>query len=153
MNPVDAPSAEVRDRATERLAGLVKALVADRSLTDPEVLALRYQLLSGAAGAIAAAVERQGSAAVFFIHEFVTDNTTDTLRQRKARDLHNLGSTAFGCEFPLAATSPWCEGPLPYAGDAGRLAASVELYVAKATSDWRTSHAAVRELGCLPQVQ
>lgn len=67
-----------RTNAPDRIAGLVNALVAHRSLADAQVLALRYQLLSGVAGAVAAAVESQATAAVFFIHEFVTDNTTET---------------------------------------------------------------------------
>jgi len=103
--------------APERLEGLVHALIAHRSLGDERVLALRYQLLSGVAGTVAAAVEHHANAAVFFIHEFVTDQIAGPLRESNARDLRDFGTTVFDSEFPLHAEPPWCVGPLRFAGD------------------------------------
>jgi hypothetical protein len=123
--------------ALERLEGLVGALIDHRSLADERVLALRYQLLTGVAGSVAAAVEHQANTAVFFIHEFVTDNTTEALRHKNAKDLYEFGMTVFDFEFPLVAARPWCVGPLRFAGNRNRLSSTVELYIAKAATDWR----------------
>jgi hypothetical protein len=102
--------------APERLAGLIDALLAKGSLKDEPVLALRYQLLSGLAGAIAAATERHADAAVFFVQEFITDSTTHALHSTNSDDLSRLGTTVFGVEFPAKAEPPWCVGPLPLPG-------------------------------------
>jgi hypothetical protein len=124
--------------ARERLEGLVNALIDHRTLADDQVLDLRYQLLSGVAGAVAAAVEHGAANAVFLVHEFVTDETAVALRQRNASDLHSFGLTVFDLEFPATAEVPWCVGPLRFAGNGERLSSNVKLYVAKATTDWRT---------------
>ena len=87
---------------------------------------------------MAAAVEHGAANAVFLVHEFVTDETAGALRQRNARDLHGFGLTVFDLEFPSTAEVPWCVGPLGFAGNGERLSSKVKLYVAKATTDWRS---------------
>ena len=124
--------------AAERLEGLVGALIDHRSSTDERVADLRYQLLSGVAGAIAAAVDYEATSAVFFVHNFVTDETTAALRERNAQDLRNFATTAFNVDLPDAAEPPWCVGPLPFPGNTTRLSPEVSLYLGKAATDWRT---------------
>jgi hypothetical protein len=51
---------------------------------------LRYQLLSGTAGAIAYAAHTGSTRAVFLVQEFVTDDTADERHERNAADLDQL---------------------------------------------------------------
>lgn len=138
---VDAQKTRDRGEATnapERLERLVSALIDHGSSADERVLDLRFQLLSGAAGAIAAAVDDAATSAVFFVHEFVTDETSAPLRRRNAQDLRNFATILFNVDLPDAADPPWCVGPLPFPGNATRLSPAVSLYLAKAATDWRT---------------
>lgn len=49
---------------------------------------IRYQLLTGLAGAIAFANEVDASTAIFVVHEFVTEHTTDERHLENLRDLN-----------------------------------------------------------------
>jgi hypothetical protein len=114
----------------------VAALADHRTLDEERVLALRFQLFSGIAGAIAAAVDFEAVQAVFLVHEFVTAGVDDEKRRRNANDLHGFGTTVFGVELPIGADAPWCVGPVPFAGS-DRLSSSVQLFIAKAMTDLR----------------
>ncbi len=123
--------------APERVQGLVAALIGHRGVTDDRVLDLRYQLLTGIAGAVAAATAHDAVNAVFLVHEFITNTTTDKARRRNAQDLYDLGTTAFDLELPNGGHGPWCVGPLRIPGDGAALQGGTQLYVAKAVTDWR----------------
>jgi hypothetical protein len=76
------PRSNGRARLEELAAALLPLDIA------PEVLnALRYQLLTACAGAVAEASRRGLSRAVMLVHEFITDETTDNKHQANARDL------------------------------------------------------------------
>lgn len=49
-----------------------------------------YQLLTGVAGAIAFAKQQEASVALFVVHEFATDETTDERHLRNLRDLNRF---------------------------------------------------------------
>lgn len=94
--------------APQRLTGLLADL-ADTSLDrSPELGALRYQLLSGLAGTLAAA--KPGEQAVFVVHEFVTGETRKAKRKRNHDALALALKELFGLSVP--AHTPWLLGPL-----------------------------------------
>jgi Domain of unknown function (DUF6946) len=64
---------------------LPKLVQGAKSLGD-----LRYQLLTGLAGAVAFANVLGADRAAFIVHEFVTDKTVDEKHQLNARDLNDL---------------------------------------------------------------
>jgi hypothetical protein len=121
----------------ERVEGLVAALIEHRHLMDERVLDLRYQLLTGMAGAVAAATALKAVNAVFLVHEFITDATTDEAHRRNTDDLYELGTTVVDVEVPVDAHGPWCIGPLRIPGDDGALRSGTQLYIAKAVTDLR----------------
>ncbi len=51
---------------------------------------LRYQLLTGVAGAIAFASEVGANRAAFLVHEFITDRTDDEKHRTNTQDLDNF---------------------------------------------------------------
>jgi hypothetical protein len=87
---IDAANAIVvtgkRTNAPARLAGLITALVGPDQDVG-QLRNLRYQLFSGLAGTLAAAREHEAGAAVFCVHEFVTDKTVPRKREENSADL------------------------------------------------------------------
>ena len=114
----------------------MRALAHARSTEDEQIRALRFQLFSGVAGAIAAAIEQDASQAVFLIHELITTSADEQQRISNAEDLRAFGATILGLELPASAAEPWCVGPLSFVGSS-HLDPSVKLYLAKATTDLR----------------
>ena len=76
-----------RSNQIARIEGLVPALF--HSSSDyrlPKVDDLRYQLLTGVAGTLAYAAAEGATTAVFVVHEFVTNMTTDRKHRENAQD-------------------------------------------------------------------
>ena len=76
--------------AITRVQQLARALFGTERSQRLPLGDVRYQLLTGIAGAIAFAREQEASVAVFVVHEFVTDQTRDELHLRNMRDLNAL---------------------------------------------------------------
>ena len=70
-----------------RIQGLAQALVGARGPGDPIVSDLRYQLLTGCAGALCEASRHDYKRALFLVHEFVTSRTENENLRRNAADL------------------------------------------------------------------
>ena len=100
------------------------------------MLDLRYQLLTGMAGAVAAATLHDAANAVFLVHEFITPETTPDTQRKNARALHDIGTTVFDLEFPTDTSKRWCVGPLDIPGDGAALRRGTRLYIEKAVTDW-----------------
>lgn len=74
-----------RSKVPKRVEQLTDALFGACSITE-----LRYQLLTASAGALCEAERKGYSRAMLLIHEFVTNETTDTKHHRNARDLQSF---------------------------------------------------------------
>jgi hypothetical protein len=127
--------AKPESRGLLRVADLVRSLFSERSEGEPPVSALRYQLLTAAAGSLAYARSEGASVAVLLVHEFVTKGTREELHRRNAEDLERFlqrlsGATALppertGLSGPFFVPGrPLFENPVP-------------LYVGKVTSNRR----------------
>ena len=88
-----------RSGGIQRVAGLAQSLFRRRDKRLPFITALRYQLLTAAAGSLAFAVSEGAAMAVLIVHEFVTDRTQRDLHQRNARDFEAF-LTRLGGEEP-----------------------------------------------------
>jgi hypothetical protein len=97
-NPTNAPL---------RLQGLLADLAGTTLDERPELGALRYQLLSGIAGTLAAAKTGQ---AVFLVHEFVTDKTSRETRDVNHADLALALRALFELDAPTEGM--WLAGPV-----------------------------------------
>lgn len=88
-----------RSKGVERiqqLAGLFRL-----TLKQPDVLELRYQLMTITAAALAKAEKRKTRRAIVMIHEFVTCCTNDKKQARNSRDLDCFLETVFSWRTPL----------------------------------------------------
>jgi hypothetical protein len=77
-----------RSRGVDRIVGLARALFGGQKDARPPIVALRHQLLTGLAGTLAYAAETQSTLAVFVVHEFVTNQTSDDKHAANAADLN-----------------------------------------------------------------
>ena len=78
--------------------------LADRfgfTLHEPEVLELRYQLLTVTAAALSEALQKSAQRAMVIVHEFVTPLTVADKREKNAQDLNHFLHTVFGCTDSL----------------------------------------------------
>lgn len=104
-----------RTNAGFRVQQLTRALFDGASLEGPLLGSLRYQLLTGIAGAIAFANKVDASAAVFVVHEFVTDGTRDSRHLENLRDL-NAVVQQLTHGRRLGVPCGGAVGPIRYAG-------------------------------------
>jgi hypothetical protein len=93
--------------ASERLAGLLVDVAGASLQQRPELATLRYQLLTGIAGTLAAAVE--GEHAAFVVHEFHTGKTTSTKIASNTNALKSFMYMIFGVQVP--GCEHWLLGP------------------------------------------
>lgn len=139
--PFDRPVQQVLDAADARLAAggrtnaRVRAEQLAAALFSPPwngapLGALRYQLLTAAAGALAFARDVQATRAVLMVHEFVTPATDDARHAANTADLDAFWAALTGC---LGATlaSGVLGGPVTVPG-APLFGNPVPLYVGKA---------------------
>jgi len=116
--------------APQRLKELTVALAGSTVDTEPELGKLRYQLFSAIAGTLAAA-EPTRSQAVFVVHEFITDKTTDALHAANEEALAAFVERVFAAR-PPAGEASWLMGPLHVPAERW---ADLPLWVGK-TSTW-----------------
>lgn len=79
--------ANPRSRGVERIEALAAALLGPRRSGEASLGQLRYQLLTAAAGAIAASAHDGGLRVVLLVQEFRTRKTADERHAANARDL------------------------------------------------------------------
>lgn len=76
-----------RSNGVARIAALARMLFAPGGDSGSAAAALRYQLLTACAGAVAEAERRQTCRAIMLVQEFVTSRTKDDNHVRNAEDL------------------------------------------------------------------
>jgi hypothetical protein len=79
--------ADQRTNGVTRIQQLAWSLLANPVPGTKGLGALRYQLLTGIAGALAFAIESNAARAIFIVHEFVTKLTDDAKHKANATDL------------------------------------------------------------------
>jgi hypothetical protein len=79
-------AADEHTNGIARIQQLAVSLLPPRSADTSQLGDLRYQLLTGLAGAIAFAIASKATKAVFVIHEFITERTDDAKHEANARD-------------------------------------------------------------------
>jgi len=77
---VDRTAHGERSELSGRIGDLAASMLPSRAPGTPGLGDLRYQLLTAAAGTLAHAAEVGAPRAVFIVHEFITDDTDDSLR-------------------------------------------------------------------------
>lgn len=100
--------------AIRRIEQLVAALLSPRSRGVPHLRKIRYQLLTGVAGALAWARMCHASRAVFLIPEFRTAQTDDVLQEANEKDLRNFLHRLTG--IPNASVTNQALGPFATTG-------------------------------------
>jgi hypothetical protein len=83
-------AADEQANAVIRIQNLAKSILPPRVNEASSLGELRYQLLTGVAGAIAFAAEVGANRAAFLVHEFITDRTDDEKHRPNAQDLDNF---------------------------------------------------------------
>jgi hypothetical protein len=81
-------SRDQRTNGVARVQQLASSLLPDPMPGTSPLGDLRYQLLTGVAGALAFAATSNASRAVFVVHEFVTNRTDDVRHRANADDLN-----------------------------------------------------------------
>ena len=120
-----------RSNGMARLEQLAAALLPP-GISSEVLNALRYQLLTACAGAVAEANRRGLVRAVMLVHEFITTENENTKHQRNARDLDAfMTQLSFG-EPVASAQEGRLLGPFRHASYSG-----VRLYVGKVTRAMR----------------
>lgn len=120
-----------RSNGMARLSQLAAALLPHG--ISPEILsALRYQLLTACAGAVAEANRRGLVRAVMLVHEFITTETEDTKHQSNARDLDAFLTQMSG--EAVCVQEGHLLGPFTHAAYSG-----VRLYVGKVSRMMRNN--------------
>jgi hypothetical protein len=123
-------------RGLERIESLAASLFRVRAESEAPLAAIRYQLLTATAGAIAAGIRSEVPRVVLMIHEFQTKKTTDVRHAENARDLdafvHRLSHGRFPCLRAGSTVGPFIDMP-------GKPLFDVvpRFYVAKASCDIR----------------
>jgi uncharacterized protein DUF6946 len=77
-----------RTGISARVQDLASALLPTHRSATPRLGQLRYQLLTAVAGTLAYAQALKATKAVFIVHEFVTDRTTDVQHDLNTADLN-----------------------------------------------------------------
>jgi hypothetical protein len=118
-----------RSQGVRRVEALARALFHAREKGQASIGALRYQLLTAAAGSLAYAHHHGAAVAVLVIHEFVTSKTSAAKHQRNGADLQaflqRLGGAPAGPQFGLA-------GPFPVPGS--EMFGKAPLFIGKITT-------------------
>ncbi len=99
----------------------------------PHLGELRYQLLTGMAGAIAYAKANETDRAIFIIHEFKTSATTDEKHAANAQDLNRF-MNRFSDGLHAELEEGWLYGPFEVAAEPSSKE-MVKVYVGKVVRD------------------
>ena len=109
-----------KGKNTNRLRRIeeLTSTIAGTAAQDPRISGLRYQLLSGVAGTLAASVKAQpGSRAVFLIQEFITPEQSPSAARRTRRTPLAFIATVFGEAWAAKVDGDrWLIGPLRVPG-------------------------------------
>lgn len=87
---IDKIASDIRSNAVLRVQQLARSVLPPPSSGTCALGDLRYQLLTGIAGAVAYCIEVNAKKAIFIVHEFKTDLTIDSRHQANARDLDDF---------------------------------------------------------------
>lgn len=132
---VEAKLANAQSNAVLRIEQLTAALLGKRTVREPHLRAIRYQLLTAAAGALAESKRRSISRTVLLVHEFVTSKTADNKHAANDRDLSRF--VARLSHDPRASLQAGqLSGPFSVPS-APLFAAGGHLYVGKAVTNLR----------------
>jgi hypothetical protein len=113
--------------ALHRLQGLTQAIAGWDAGAAPRRLELRYQLFTGVAGAVAAAVDEDARQAVFCIHELNTKAIDPKKREQNHKDLRDFLDVVFD-ERPGRDES-FISGPLKLHGGSEQIPRGIPLYI------------------------
>lgn len=83
-------AADERTNSVKRIQNLAQSTLPLRVNEASTLGEVRYQLLTGVAGAIAFAAEVGANRAAVLVHEFITDRTDDEKHRTNAQDLDNF---------------------------------------------------------------
>ena len=127
--------------APERLDGLTRLFfrtTIDKDRGYPALACLGYQLLSGLAGTLADAKKANADRAVFLVHEFETDMTTDEKHQKNRHVLEDFLVRLYGCAPERdEAESAWITAPTMITGDGEWMPKRTLVSIAKLITDRR----------------
>lgn len=124
-----------RSNGLSRVRQLLEAFFGADETSVPDLLGIRYQLLTASAGALCEAERRGYSRAVLLIHEFITEKTTDENHARNTQDLQNF-MNALSPEVVSQVVVGKLYGPFSVPG--GKILKSkIELYIGKVTRNLR----------------
>lgn len=98
------------DRLTAAFFGATRS-------TDPSLGTLRYQLLSGLAGTLADARERDAPEAILLVHEFRTPRTADRLQADNAAALDAFLARLHPSAVRSGSRAAWITDPVRMRGD------------------------------------
>jgi hypothetical protein len=113
--------------ALGRLQGLTQVIAGWEAGASPRRLELRYQLFTGVAGAVAAAVDEEADQAVFCIHELNTKGMNEEKRKRNHDDLRRFLDVVF--DQRPGSDESFIAGPLKLHGGSERIPKRIALYV------------------------
>ena len=123
---------------TDHLSRLWFGSTVARDRGRPSVACLMYQLLSGLAGTLVDAKAHGSSCAVFLVHEFVTDLTSDEEHARNAVAFDDFLSRLLReHELRVVCSGGWVTEPVPIAGDGKWMAETTSVSFAKLTVNLR----------------
>jgi hypothetical protein len=135
---VNAISNDKRSNVVERVQQLALSILPPPTDATVHLGALRYQLLTGIAGALAFANETKASRAIFIVHVFKTSKTKDSRHDANDHDLDAFVARLTGEH--LSSLSPGIlHGPFVVPG-VGLLPKPPALYLGKAVRNLREPH-------------
>jgi hypothetical protein len=120
-----------RTNALERLETLAATLLPPRAPRGPRLAALRYQLLTATAGAIAYAKEVKATRAVLVVHEFVGK----TERYLKQREQNHIDLRRFVTRLSSGAVTDLLPGQLARIGTLPGYRHDAPLYIGRIERD------------------
>src|SRR6185437_2090783 len=88
IDALERKLANPRSGGLDRIVDLVTTLVSQKRAGQPDVGLLRYQLFTGAVGALRAAEDRGITRALFMIHDFVPPKFSAIRRMQNQADLN-----------------------------------------------------------------
>lgn len=133
-----ASKKDTASNAGKRLDGLLAAIATKPDVDEQDVVDLRYQLYTGAAGVIAAGVDVGAEQVVFLVHELAPDGADAAAHARNANDLRAFMKQVFEVDTPTPQDAPWCVGPLEFVGSE-RLDPSIRLFIGCVVTDLRST--------------
>jgi hypothetical protein len=133
LDALERKLASPRSGALARVVDLTLTLLGAKKPGQRDVGALRYQLFTGAVGALRAAEDRGVSRAIFLIHDFVAPKFNPVRRLQNQVDLADWLARVSGGEYS-ALDDNVVVGPIRLP-ESALLTGTARLYVGKATRE------------------